>query len=65
VLRALRADAQTAHTPIIILSASVGSEAREETLAAGADLFLEKPCLPDELEAAVVKLLQRKQRGAQ
>jgi DNA-binding response OmpR family regulator len=65
VLRALRADPQTEQTPIIILSASVGSEARDETLAAGADLFLEKPCLPDELEAAVVKLLERKQRGAQ
>jgi CheY-like chemotaxis protein len=64
VLRALRAEPRTARTPIIILSASVGSEPREETLAAGADLFLEKPCLPDELEAAVVKLLAGKNRGA-
>lgn len=64
VLRALRADAKTARTPIIILSASVGSEPREETLRAGADLFLEKPCLPDELEAAIVGVLGRGQQGA-
>lgn len=64
VLRALRADANTARTPIIILSASVGREPREETLRAGADLFLEKPCLPDELEAAIQKLLASRQRGA-
>ena len=64
VLRALRADPSTARTPIIILSASVGAEPREETLRAGANLFLEKPCLPDELEAAVVKLLDAQKRDA-
>ena len=57
VLRALRGNPQTAKTPIIILSASVGNEPRDETLRAGADLFLEKPCLPDELEKAVLALL--------
>ena len=65
VLRALRADPGTANTPIIILSASVGGEAREETLRAGADLFLEKPCLPDELEAALVSALEKRRRQAQ
>ena len=64
VLRALRKDPGTARTPIIILSASVGTEPREETLRAGADLFLEKPCLPEELEAAVKQLLSKAQRGA-
>jgi len=58
VLRALRGSPQTAKTPIIILSASVGNEARAQTLGAGADLFLEKPCLPDELEKAVLALLE-------
>jgi two-component system cell cycle response regulator DivK len=57
VLRALRRNPATARTPIIILSASVGTEAREQTLRAGADLFLEKPCLPDELESAIRELL--------
>jgi CheY-like chemotaxis protein len=64
VLRALRAAPGTARTPIIILSASVGNEPRDESLRAGADLFLEKPCLPDELESAVVKLLDGNQPGA-
>ena len=64
VLRALRANATTAKTPIIILSASVGADAREATLAAGADLFLEKPCLPDELEAAVLQLLRGREQAA-
>ena len=64
VLRTLRAAPGTARTPIIILSASVGNEPRDESLRAGADLFLEKPCLPDELESAVVKLLNGHQRAA-
>jgi CheY-like chemotaxis protein len=64
VLRALRAAPGTARTPIIILSASVGNEPRDESLRAGADLFLEKPCLPDELESAVVRLLDGNQPGA-
>ncbi len=53
VLRELRRNPATAKTPIIILSASVGPEPQQEALASGADLFLEKPCLPDELEAAI------------
>jgi two-component system cell cycle response regulator DivK len=53
VLRELRRNPATARTPIIILSASVGQDAREDALAAGADLFLEKPCLPDDLEEAI------------
>jgi len=65
VLRALRAAPGTVRTPIIILSASVGDEPRDESLRAGADLFLEKPCLPDELESAVVRLLDGSQPGAQ
>jgi CheY-like chemotaxis protein len=64
VLRVLRAAPGTARTPIIILSASVGNEPRDESLRAGADLFLEKPCLPDELESVVVKLLNGNQPGA-
>jgi CheY-like chemotaxis protein len=61
VLRELRKNPRTAKTPIIILSASAGREPREETLAAGANLFLEKPCLPDELEEAVRSVLVLKQ----
>jgi DNA-binding response OmpR family regulator len=64
VLRQLRRNAKTKRTPIIILSASVGQEPREEALEAGADLFLEKPCLPDELERAIQSVLPRKGKAA-
>ena len=64
VLRQLRADPRTRRTPIIILSASVGQEPREDALAAGADLFLEKPCLPDELEHAIQSVLPSGTRSA-
>ena len=57
VLRRLRADPRNARTPIIMLSASVGPEPREQTIKAGANMFLEKPCLPDDLETAVRKVL--------
>ena len=60
VLRELRRNPATKSTPIIILSASVGQEAREEALEAGANLFLEKPCLPDELEQAIDGFLQKR-----
>ncbi len=64
VLRELRRDPRTSAVPIIILSASVGPEPREQALEAGADLFLEKPCLPDELEAAIEKLVGTRRRQA-
>ena len=64
VLRELRRNPATQKTPIIILSASVGQEPREEALQAGADLFLEKPCLPDELENAIASFLHRSQGPA-
>jgi len=64
VLRQLRRNPRTKRTPIIILSASVGQEPREDAMEAGADLFLEKPCLPDELEQAIESVLPRKGRAA-
>lgn len=59
VLRQLRRNEGTKRTPIIILSASVGQEPRDDALEAGADLFLEKPCLPDELEHAIESVLPK------
>ena len=65
VLRHLRRNPATRQTPIIILSASVGQEPRDDAIDAGADLFLEKPCLPDELEDAIESMLSRKGKTAQ
>jgi len=43
VCEVLRADAQTRHIPIIVLSARVGESERLRAFAAGADAFLSKP----------------------
>jgi two-component system, sensor histidine kinase RpfC len=58
-VRALRAlEAGRAHTPVIILSADVTEEARQEALANGADAFLTKPIQAARLLDAIVKLSQ-------
>lgn len=53
VVAALRGHPATARTPIATISAHVGEDARAAALDAGADLALEKPFAPDELEAAI------------
>ena len=54
VIQRLKGDAQTRVIPIVVLS---GQDARESALEAGADSYLEKPCLPDELLAEVLRVL--------
>lgn len=58
VIRALRKREPNQKTPIITLSASVNQETRDQALDAGANLALEKPCLPEELATAVAKMLR-------
>jgi signal transduction histidine kinase len=53
LLRALRSDATTRRTPVILLSARAGEEARVEGIAAGADDYLVKPFSARELVARV------------
>ncbi|MDI5964723.1 SpoIIE family protein phosphatase [Streptantibioticus silvisoli] len=53
LLRALRADPATAHTPVVFLSARAGEEAAVEGLAAGADDYLAKPFSSTDLLARV------------
>jgi two-component system, cell cycle response regulator DivK len=57
VLNVLRSNSMTRNVPVIILSASVSGQVRDDSLAAGANLFLAKPCLPEDLESAIRKLL--------
>jgi two-component system cell cycle response regulator DivK len=64
VLRSLRRDPSLKTVPVIILSASVDAHVRIQSLEAGADLFLEKPCSPDELERAVRGLLAARASSA-
>lgn len=58
VLRRLRADQRYASLPVLTLSASLGVDYQRLAMAAGATEALEKPCLPDELLAAVQKALK-------
>ncbi len=57
-LRHLRARPQQAATPVIALSAG-GPGARQAAMAAGADVFLDKPLRLNEVLSATVKLLSR------
>ena len=53
----LRQDAGTRSTPIVVLTACAWPEDRERAEGAGCDLFLPKPCLPNDLLGEVQQLL--------
>jgi CheY-like chemotaxis protein len=57
VLRALRADAATAKTPVIMLTARAQASDREAMSLAGADHYLTKPFSPVGLAALVEEVL--------
>jgi PAS domain S-box-containing protein len=58
LLAAIRGDARTTSTPVILLSARAGEEARIEGLRAGADEYLVKPFSARELLACVASQLR-------
>lgn len=60
VIKELRTRPETKGVAIITLSASVGDHMHKTVLDAGADLALDKPCLPDDLEATIRRVLQRR-----
>jgi two-component system cell cycle response regulator DivK len=55
VVRRLRQDDRTKEKPIVVLTATTFAADRERALAAGCDVFVLKPCLPDTL----VETIQR------
>ena len=55
--RRLKADPVTAAIPILILTAHVFEDARRRTREVGADGFIDKPCLPDELVRRIHEVL--------
>lgn len=57
--RLLKQDALIKNIPVIILSAHVFTEHRDAAHESGADGFIAKPCLPDELAREVKAALQR------
>jgi len=62
LLAAIRADADLRATPVIFLTARAGTEARIESLDAGADDYLAKPFDEQELLARVRNLLRARKQ---
>lgn len=58
LVRHIRSNPLTGHVPVIILSARTAPEAKMETVTQGAQVYLSKPFLPDELVALVASQLQ-------
>ena len=58
-IKELKADPATRHIPVLMLTGHVLGDARERALAAGADGFIPKPCLPDDLAQQVLLTLRR------
>lgn len=56
VLEALRGNALTSRTPVLVISAS--SDVDAHVLAAGADRFLPKPFDPDQLRSIALEMLE-------
>ena len=57
----LKSNPATRHIPVLMLTGHVLGDARERALAAGAEAFMAKPCLPDELARQVVAVLRKGQ----
>jgi CheY-like chemotaxis protein len=55
--RLLKADPETRHIPVIMLTAHAFTEHRERAAKVGADAFLAKPVLPDVLAVEIRKVL--------
>jgi CheY-like chemotaxis protein len=59
VIRAIRTDPATSHTPILALTADALPDTRLAVEAAGCDLFLRKPLEPAALVRALTSLIER------
>jgi two-component system cell cycle response regulator DivK len=57
LVRRIRVSHRTARSPIIVLTACAFEPDQQRALAAGCDRFLPKPCLPEQLEDEIRKLL--------
>lgn len=59
-IKELKANPRTKHIPVLMMTGHVLGDAKERALAAGADGFIPKPCLPDELTRQIRTTLQRR-----
>src|SRR5215470_750253 len=58
--RHLKADPRTRDIPVVILTGFGYRAIEQGALESGADLFLTKPCLPEDLEQEVLRLIARR-----
>ena len=58
LLKELRGDAATARLPVVVITGHVGPGVEREVLAAGADRFLTKPCLPHVVFNLILQLVR-------
>ena len=65
MLKALRADPKLADIPVVMLTAKNHLEDRLSARDAGADVYLNKPFSPRELEASIRQLLAKRGRHVQ
>lgn len=57
--RRLKADTNTAHIPVVALTAHDGAGELERATAAGCEWFVPKPCAPDALVTEIRRVLTR------
>lgn len=55
--RRLKAGPSTRAIPIIVLSGYLLEQSQQAAIAAGADAYLTKPCLPDDLAREIAQIL--------
>lgn len=58
-IKELKANSRTKHIPVLMMTGHVLGDARDRALAAGADGFIPKPCLPDELTRHILATLRK------
>jgi len=58
-IKALRADPDTKHAYVVVVSGFADSRSRARATEAGCDEFLAKPCLPRDLTAVITRALDR------
>lgn len=65
VCRAIKATEATAHTPVVMLTAFPSADARERSLAAGADEYVEKPYRAESLLGIIEQLITIRESARQ